>query len=92
MREELQKICEERGFSAEEIERLFSFLARLNPPERQTLFLALKGFPEYLPAFKEILAAKLDLTANPNPAKLANILSEEEKKLSQMINDLKHES
>jgi len=31
MREELQKICEERGFSAEEIERLFSFLARLNP-------------------------------------------------------------
>ncbi|HAM95577.1 TPA: hypothetical protein DCP81_01345 [Candidatus Azambacteria bacterium] len=92
MREELQKICEERGFSAEEIERLFSFLARLNPPERQTLFLAFKGFPEYLPAFKDILAAKLDLASNPNPAKLANILSEEEKKLSQMINNLKHES
>lgn len=89
MREELQKICEERGFSAEEIERLFSFLARLAPPERQTLFLAFKGFPEYLPAFKDILAAKLDCAKHPSSVKLAAIMNEEEKILAKMIEDIK---
>ncbi|MBI2450944.1 MAG: hypothetical protein HYV52_01230 [Parcubacteria group bacterium] len=88
MRKELQKICGERGFSAEEIKQLFSFLARLAPSERQTFFLILKGFPEYLPVFKEILAAKLDFIKQSSHVKLADILNEEEKILTKTIADL----
>lgn len=92
MREELEILLKKHNFSAEEMDRLFSFMMRLTPLERQMLFLALKGFPEYLPVFKNILAAKLELIKQPNQTKLAGILNEEEKILAKMMEDLNQES
>lgn len=92
MREELEKLLKEQNFTDEETEQLFNFIKKLSPSERQTVFSAIKGFPEYLPIFKNILMEKLEFIKQPSQTKLSDILNEEEVIIESIITAAKKES
>lgn len=87
---ELVTIFKKKNFKKSEIKIFFDFLSAFSFPERNTLFLILKNYPELLDNFKLILKAKIDYANNPEKNNLDKILSIEEKLISELIRSAKN--
>lgn len=89
MREELEKILKDHSFTAKEREVFFIYLVQLSSLNQEALFLAIKGFPEHLPAFKKLFAEKTDYIKNPTPEKLEAIIQTEQKLMEAAMEKIK---